>query len=69
MARGRSLTLRAFCVGQNVRDVGDVVEKFTAAPRVPGNLPSRSVIVGAGDPVPAAAKIEALTPPGVVATR
>ena len=26
------MTLPAFCVGQNVRDVGDVVEKFTAGP-------------------------------------
>ena len=32
---------------QPVRDVDDVVEKFTSAPRVPGaNLPQRSVIVG-----------------------
>jgi len=33
-----------------------------------GNLPRGASIVGAGDPIPAAAKIEALTPPGVVAT-
>src|SRR6516225_5385881 len=39
-------------------------------PGVPGgSLPQRSVIVGVGDPIPAAAKIEARTPPGVVATR
>ena len=57
-------------VGQDVCDVGDVVEKFTGRPsRVPGDLPQGIVNVGAGDPIPAAAKIEALTPPGVVATR
>jgi hypothetical protein len=48
----------------------DVAEKFTAPPGgAGGNLPQRSVIVGVGDPIPAAAKIEALTLPGVVATR
>ena len=57
-------------MGQDVCDVGDVVEKFTGRPsRVPGDLPQGIVNVGAGDPIPAAAKIEALTPPGVVAAR
>ena len=38
-------------VGQDVRDVGDVVEKFTGAPRVPGVTPrSGVVIVGVGPP-------------------
>src|SRR5262245_28131275 len=34
-------------VSQDVRDVGDVVEKFTGDPR---NLPQWSVIVGVGPP-------------------
>jgi len=34
----------------NVRDVGDVVEKFTATPPCRGNPPQRIVIVGAGAP-------------------
>jgi hypothetical protein len=39
-------------VGQDVRDVGDVVEKFTGAPRgAGGNLPQRSVIIGVGPPL------------------
>jgi len=39
-------------VGQDVRDVGDVVEKFTGAPRVPGVTPrSGVVIVGVGPPL------------------
>jgi hypothetical protein len=55
---------------QGCWDAGDVVEKFARPPGgAGGNLPQRSVIVGAGDPIPAAAKIEALTPTGVVATR
>jgi len=38
-------------VGQDVRDVGDVVEKFTGASRVPGVTPrSGVVIVGVGPP-------------------
>ena len=36
-------------VGQDVRDVGDAVEKFTGdPPGAEGNLPQRSVIVGLG---------------------
>ena len=39
------MTLRAILVGQYVRDVGDVVEKFTGdPPGAGGNLPQRSVI-------------------------
>jgi len=38
-------------VGQDARDVGDVVEKFTGDPRVPGVTPrSGVVIVGVGPP-------------------
>ena len=38
-------------VRQGVRDLGDVVEKFTGAPRVPGVTPrSGVVIVGVGAP-------------------
>jgi hypothetical protein len=50
--RAGSLTLRGILVGQDVRDVGDVVEKFTAAPPgcPGGNLPQRNVIVGVGPP-------------------
>jgi len=39
-------------VRQGVRDLGDVVEKFTGAPRVPGVTPrSGVVIVGVGPPL------------------
>jgi len=39
-------------VGQDVSDVGGVVEKFTVHPRgAGGNLPQRSVIVGMGAPL------------------
>jgi hypothetical protein len=31
-----------------------------------GNLPERSGIIGLGDPIPTAAKVEALTPAGVL---
>jgi hypothetical protein len=34
--------------------------EFTAAPREPGHLPHRSVIVGVGDPIPAVAKMRPL---------
>ena len=39
-------------VGQDLRDVGDVVKKFTLPRGVGsrGNLPQRSVIVGVGPP-------------------
>ena len=39
-------------MGQDARDVGDVVEKFTGDPRVPGVTPrSGVVIVGVGPPL------------------
>ena len=42
-------------VGQDVRDVGNVVEKFTTPPtRCRGNVPPRSFIVGVGPPFPSA---------------
>jgi hypothetical protein len=50
-------------VGQNVRDVGDVVKKFTAPPPGAGVPPTpRSVIVGAGPPSTSAAE-PAVQPP------
>ena len=42
-------------MGQDVRDVGNVVEKFTTPPtRCRGNVPLRSFIVGVGPPFPSA---------------
>ena len=38
-------------VGQDVRDVGDAVERFTATLRCQSYLPLRSVKVGVGPPL------------------
>ena len=67
-AEGRSYAMArsarwAGPIDVDVRDVGEVHGGPGGAG---GNLPRRSDIVGAGDPIPAAAKIEARTPPGVV---